>query len=394
MSNEELGLAGVAAGGGKRLSKAQTVDAEAILASAEARNLLDDEQYEQLLTLPWSARVLTLARMEQVLAWIRADHDRRDAADYAGRAATDVSRFYRMVDGWDRSRSIVAFGSAARVLAPRPPKVPVDVRMAVEAEMCRLLEDQPEALLEELIEAGTRAEVSGIPGRTTLYKWAKDLKAAASNKPFGTPLLGIVPLEAELDDGTQPDVAVVVDRNTGLLLGAANATRMPAYEAYEQAADDAHRRLSDIRLRGVRPTRGRIDLRLADFREPGYEIQTMRVIGRKNASFTSIDAGKAARIIRAAVGDRLGYLKIAKGTLPWRLGKGATFEDTTVHPQDADARDWPRLTKAEFEWVLDRAVDRIIRADLDRTAGGESMALHAVRMRVRKVLADMRKEES
>lgn len=370
------------------------LDVDPVQASAEARSLLDDEQYEQLLTLPWSARLLTLGRMQQALAWIRAEGGRNDASDYAVKAATDVGGFHRMIDGWDRNRSIGAFGAASRVLAPGKSKVPADVKMTVEETMRRVLENRPEAPLEELIEAGFKVDRAGVPGRTTLYKWAKELKAAATRKPFGTPLLGIVPLEAELDDGTQHEAAVVVDRNTSLLLGASVATNLPAFEAYEQATDDAQRRLSDIRLRGGRPTRGRIDLNLVEFFEPGHAKSIATVIGRKDPSYTAIDDGKAARIIRAAVGEKLGFLKLHKGPLPWRVGSEAGAPGSSVPTKDPAARDWPRLSIKELEWVLDRAVDRRIRADLDRTEGGESAAAHAVRMRVRKVLADMRKEES
>lgn len=365
----------------------------------EARGRVDDGQFERLLTLPRSARRLALARLEQVVSWQSAREESRtvDAERRAEAAGVHLTGFYRMAEAWAETRSLDALGVAAGASTSRTSKLASEVRTVVEAEMMEALRREPDARIEALIDSARRLDLARMPGRTTLYTWAKALRAAYGRKVFGSPMMTILPVEADVDDSLQHEIALVMDRGTGLLLGAAVATGTVAMEAYGMAAADAGARIAGMRLKGVEPTTGRIDLHVVEFIEPGHAVEIMTAVKDREPDFTPIDVGAAWRRVVDRAGDRLGFLRLDRGPLPWRIeggGRRTSLANTLLEEVPAGReRDWPRMTIEQLRWVLGRSVDAHNRGVLGGPAGGrESAAAHAVRNRVADVVTRMRRE--
>lgn len=196
-------------------------------------------------------RDVVAERLRVVDGWTREnEEDRPSAAEAAAALGLSKQRFYAVAAEWRTSNSIASMGARASEKRTRPPRLGADVLSVASTLIREALREDPRSSVASI---ERRLIAAGVPSMSyaTVRRLLFDAKRNAPSGPFGAELvLDSVGLDA-VSDGQRMRLYVVLDRGTGCVLGAAEATNRTGIWGYVHAADDARTNMDRMDLAGL-----------------------------------------------------------------------------------------------------------------------------------------------
>lgn len=392
----------------------------------EARGELSPAEFDRLALLSPQARRTALVRLHQILRWRRAPHGSKGALErFLRGTGVGRDRFYELARNFSATASVASLGvglpGARTGLLPdrRTSRIEAD-RLRVERLLREILAKDPSVSTGTMIAAVRGLDLSRQPSVSTIYKWTAAVRARLRGNGLGSPLAALVAVDAEDGRGSRHELALVVDRGTGLVAGAAVATGRDALDAFVLAMRDGAARLRSLRLPGVLPASGPIALEVEELVDSGSNVMNgLRLHRDLRPEWRPVPPKVAVRAIHLGVGRWLGPLRIDATPLPRRMGEeglrtvrgsgtartaarrhGTTSgADLSAMPTEEElveayASPRPMMENEALEDVLKRAVDDHNRSVLKRFGGGrEQRSTREMRNRMADVLDAVRSEK-
>lgn len=260
-----------------------------------------------------AAREAARRRLEALLM-IRAGVSHSTAAAHAG---VGLPRIYQIAAKWTKGQDLSVLGVGMRapadVGAARRPRDATGKRAAL-VHMRKLLGDDPSWKATDVIAAVAECMDNRVSTRT-LLRWWKELRLTSAVGPFGARIaFDFCPVAATRPDGRFHVVAVVTDRGTRTLLGAALLPRDVETATLRAAAKSALGAMPHLPLQGFTPAP---ELRRVSLAFGANPIERLRMLADFDLPARKVNIVDDPRLFGQPAGETLGA---AFGPLKLRPG--------------------------------------------------------------------------